>query len=147
MNLQPPPQSEPTHYALSLKQPWAALLVAGRKTVEVRTWRTGRRGSVLIHASKRPDERPEAWEHVTTPELEALAEFRGGILGAGTLTGCIAYPTAVAFAADAVRHCNAPSWYVEAGLFGLTFEDLRVVPFMPYPGNTFFFRVEGFAPS
>src|SRR3712207_8348570 len=31
-------------YALSVKQPWAALLAAGVKTVEVRTWPTNRRG-------------------------------------------------------------------------------------------------------
>lgn len=146
MNLPSSPQPQAV-YALSLKQPWAALLTAGVKTVEVRTWPTSRRGPVLIHASKRPDERPEAWELVTTPALKALAAFRGGIVGAGTLTGCIAYTTAVAFAADVSLHRNAPSWYVEAGLFGLTFENLRAVPFLPYPGNTFFFRVEGFPPS
>ena len=43
------------HYALSLKQPWAALLVYGRKTVEVRRWATKRRGPVLIHAARVPD--------------------------------------------------------------------------------------------
>src|SRR5204863_2700985 len=41
----------PCVYALSLKQPWAALLVHGRKSVEVRSWPTARRGRVLIHAA------------------------------------------------------------------------------------------------
>lgn len=146
MNLPPAPQPGAVAYGLSIKQPWAALLVAGVKTIEVRTWSTKRRGTVLIHASKRPDERPEAWAHVTTPQLEALAGLRGGILGAGTLTGCLRYDAAAAFVADAKLHLNEASWYVEAGLFGLRFENLRVVPFLPYPGNTFFFRVEGFPP-
>src|SRR5206468_872693 len=76
-------------YALSVKQPWAALLAAGVKTVEVRTWPTGRRGRLLIHAGKVPDERPEAWAWVTTPALKAAAELRGGVVGVGELTGCV----------------------------------------------------------
>ena len=52
--------------AISIKQPWAALIVAGLKTVEVRTWPTRRRGRVLIHAAKLADDRPEAWDHITT---------------------------------------------------------------------------------
>ena len=31
-------------YALSVKQPWATLLVHGLKTIEVRAWPTARRG-------------------------------------------------------------------------------------------------------
>ena len=34
-----------THYALSLKQPWAALLVHGLKSIEVRRWAAARRAS------------------------------------------------------------------------------------------------------
>ena len=133
-------------YAISVRQPWAALLALGVKTVEVRTWRTPRRGPVLIHAAKLVDDRPEAWDWVTTPELRALVQLRGGIIGAGELTDCVGYPTAGAFAADMGRHLNAPDWYVGPGLFGLAFRDLRPVPFVRCPGQTFFFRVEGFPP-
>ena len=52
-------------YALSLKQPWAALVVHGKKTVEVRRWSTRRRGRILIHASRTIDDRKAAWAHVT----------------------------------------------------------------------------------
>lgn len=38
--------------ALSLIQPWAALVVAGVKTRETRSWRTKHRGLLAIHASK-----------------------------------------------------------------------------------------------
>jgi hypothetical protein len=38
--------------ALSLLQPWAALVVIGAKTVETRSWSTAYRGRLLIHASK-----------------------------------------------------------------------------------------------
>lgn len=38
--------------ALSVKQPWASLLVGGQKTVECRTWKTSYRGELLICSSK-----------------------------------------------------------------------------------------------
>lgn len=38
--------------ALSLKQPWANLVVQGRKTIETRTWSTLHRGPLYIHAGK-----------------------------------------------------------------------------------------------
>ncbi len=131
-------------YALSVKQPWAALLAAGRKTVEVRTWPVSRRGTVLIHASKAPDLRPEGWAAIDTPELEALALMQGVILGAAELVDCIRYDTPDRFAADAPRHFNAPDWFRPPRLFGFAFEMARVVPFVPWTGNTFFFAVAGY---
>ena len=38
--------------ALSVKQPWASLIVSGIKDIENRTWKTNFIGTVLIHASK-----------------------------------------------------------------------------------------------
>ena len=40
---------------LSLKQPFAELVVSGKKTIELRNWNTKFRGKFLIHASKIPD--------------------------------------------------------------------------------------------
>ena len=40
--------------ALSLKQPYAELVVSGKKTIELRKWNTKLRGRFLIHASKIP---------------------------------------------------------------------------------------------
>src|SRR3989338_2938584 len=40
---------------LSLKQPYAELVVSGKKTVELRKWNTKFRGKFFIHASKIPD--------------------------------------------------------------------------------------------
>lgn len=37
--------------AISIKQPWAELIVCGRKTIETRTWKTDYRGEILICAS------------------------------------------------------------------------------------------------
>ena len=131
-------------YALSVKQPWAALLAAGRKTVEVRTWGAARRGSVLIHAAKVPDPRPEGWAALDTPELKSLAGLQGGILGVADLADCLRYPTPEAFAADRARHLNAPGWFRPPQLFGFAFENARILPFAPWMGNTFFFAVPGY---
>ena len=43
--------------ALSLKQPWAELVVLGKKKVELRKWNTNFRCKFLIHASKNPDKK------------------------------------------------------------------------------------------
>ncbi|MFL5772098.1 MAG: ASCH domain-containing protein [Flavisolibacter sp.] len=36
---------------LSLLQPWASLVIMGCKKIETRSWKTGYRGPLLIHAS------------------------------------------------------------------------------------------------
>ncbi len=41
--------------ALSLKQPWAELVVSGKKKIELRKWNTHFRGEFMIHASKISD--------------------------------------------------------------------------------------------
>jgi hypothetical protein len=38
--------------ALSIRQPWAELILRGEKDVENRSWLTHHRGPLLIHASK-----------------------------------------------------------------------------------------------
>lgn len=37
--------------ALSLREPWATLILLGRKRIETRSWRTNYRGPLLLHAS------------------------------------------------------------------------------------------------
>ncbi|MSR31552.1 MAG: hypothetical protein EXR99_08615 [Gemmataceae bacterium] len=36
--------------ALSLRQPWAQLLALGIRTFDIRSWRTGQRGRIFLHA-------------------------------------------------------------------------------------------------
>ena len=126
-------------YALSLKQPWAALLANGLKTIEVRRWPTARRGRVLIHAARVSDPRPEAWAHVP-PHLAAMARLTGGILGTGEITDCRAYASRAAFVAEHAAHLNDPSWF-QPGLYGFTFVHLTVLPFRAFPGWLRFFAV------
>jgi hypothetical protein len=130
-----------TQYALSLKQPWAALLIHGCKTIEVRRWATARRGLVLIHAARVPDARPEAWAYVP-PELREAARVAGGIIGAADLTGVKTYRSAEAFVTDQARHLNDPSWFRPPCLYGFLFVNPRVLPFRPYKGNVRFFTVK-----
>lgn len=126
-------------YALSLKQPWAALLAHGLKTIEVRRWPTARRGRIFIHAARVPDERPEAWAHVP-PQLREAAQLLGGIIGAGELAECRPYRTLEMFQADQDYHLNDPAWF-EPPLYGFRFVNLTVLPFRPYPGWMRFFEV------
>jgi hypothetical protein len=129
--------------ALSVKQPWAALLVAGVKTVEVRTWSTRTRGPVLLHAAKTIDDRPDGWALVTTPELKALAAVRGGLIGAADLTACVRYGTADAFARATEAHRNNPDWFKPGGVYGFVFQNPRPIAYHACPGRTLFFTVEG----
>ncbi len=127
-------------YALSLKQPWAALLASGRKTIEVRKWPTARRGRILIHAARVSDDRPEAWALVPE-ELRAAAQLTGGIVGAGDLTGCVAYRSVETFTADQARHLNRPEWFLAPVLYGFHFANLTVLPFRSCSGWMRFFEV------
>ena len=96
---------------LSIRQPWAWLIMTGLKDVENRTWNTDFRGKFAIHASKKfdwdalivlPEKRIPSWitqsmiahfglELAETPEkskgTESLDEF-GVILGEITLVDC-----------------------------------------------------------
>lgn len=133
-------RSMTTHHALSVKQPWAALLAAGIKTIEVRRWPTARRGRILIHAARVPDERRQAWEHVPKEWLET-AQLLGGIVGVGELIDCRAYRTSDEFQVDTRRHLNDPSWF-EPRTYGFVFDKLQVLPFRRYPGWLRFFAVD-----
>jgi hypothetical protein len=127
--------------ALSLKQPWAALLVHGRKTIEVRRWRTEYRGPLLIHAARVSDDRPEAWARVPD-ELRPETELRGGIVGAGALAEVRTYRSLDVFLADQDHHLNEESWWEPKGLFGFCFTEVRVVGFRRFPGYFKLFEVD-----
>jgi hypothetical protein len=145
MNSRNPQGRTMADYALSLKQPWAALLVHGVKTIEIRRWPTARRGLVYIHAARIPDDRPEGWAMLPS-RFRDTAELRGGLIGAAQLTGCKLYREAAVFTADRSLHLNDPSWFDTAGLYGFTFERPQVLPFRRYPGWFRFFKVKVAAP-
>jgi len=130
-----------TFTALSLKQPWAALLVHGLKTIEIRRWHTKRRGLVFIHASRTTDDRPEAWKRITD-EIRPTADLRGGIIGSANLMDCRIYRTLQRFMEDRAKHLNEPEWFEKPPLYGFRFVKPRVLPFHPCSGWFRMFEVE-----
>ena len=43
--------------ALTIKEPWATLIIEGYKEYEFRSWKTNYRGKVLIHGGKSIDKK------------------------------------------------------------------------------------------
>lgn len=78
---------------LSVRQPWAALIVLGIKNVENRTWTTSYRGRLLIHASKTLPTNQEMEEalRLCTDCGAAFPDdlWIGGVIGSVDLVGII----------------------------------------------------------
>lgn len=117
--------------ALSIRQPFAWLIVNGHKDIENRDWATTYRGDVLIHAgltmSRKYYEEVAADVatnfHIALPEYELLE--RGGIVGLATISDC-------------VRESTSP-WFF--GEFGFVISKAIPVPFVPCVGKLGFFDV------
>lgn len=70
--------------ALTIKEPWATLIIDGYKKYEFRSWRTNYRGKILIHAGM-------------NFELDMMEKFqnydlnctKGAIIGEALLVDCI----------------------------------------------------------
>ena len=119
--------------ALSIRQPWAWLIVNGYKDVENRSWRTKYRGQVLIHASaakpSKEDMRTAAailfklrgWSR-HLPDRDSF--YRGGIIGVATVTDCVV-------------ESESP-WFF--GPVGLQLADAQELPFRPMKGRLSFFE-------
>lgn len=83
--------------ALSILQPWAAVVVDGAKPIENRTWRRDVSGVVLVHAGKRFDADAVQFIQnacraldITVPTARALAAApRGAIVGVVRITDCV----------------------------------------------------------
>jgi hypothetical protein len=78
--------------ALSLKQPWAWLVVNGYKDIENRSWRTTHRGPLLIHASRSNQLLTLDFkaEIKRAYGIELPNEVRvGGIIGVVDVVGCV----------------------------------------------------------
>ena len=116
---------------LSVRQPWAWLIVNGWKNIENRNWPTVIRGPILIHASK----------SMTSDEYEACRIFvhgfsnielplpekleRGGIVGQATLLDCVSE--------------HSSEWFV--GDYGFVLADQKPLAFEPLKGQLGFFKV------
>lgn len=70
---------------LTIRQPWASLIMAGLKEYEFRSWKTNYRGEVLIHAGKTIDREAEKRLKKYLPDKLPT----GKILGKVNLMDCI----------------------------------------------------------
>jgi hypothetical protein len=118
---------------LSIRQPWAALIVAGLKDIENRTWRTAHRGPLLIHASSTPDRvslaEIGARVGIDAAELRrrlAVVVHRGGIVGVVHVVDCVT--------------AHSSPWFV--GPIGWVLREARPLPFCPMRGRLRLFRGE-----
>lgn len=69
---------------ISIKQPWASLIVEDYKNFEFRTWKTNYRGEILIHASKTIDNK-----HLKRFDDLQLDYPTGKIIGKVYLSDCL----------------------------------------------------------
>jgi hypothetical protein len=121
--------------ALSIRQPWAWLIIHGGKDIENRSWHTKHRGRFLVHASKGCTRsewaeavsfalRAELIKHpADVPTIDAL-QF-GGFIGSVELI-------------DSVDASESP-WYM--GEKGFVLRDPQPMQFVPYKGRLNFFEV------
>lgn len=127
---------DPSHgrrtYALSIRQPWAWLILHAGKNIENRNWPTAFRGRVLIHAGKemtRADYQAAAIfcsalpHEVKFPSYEEAKALCGGIVGEVEITGC-------------VRASDSP-WF--CGEYGFVLRDARPRELVPCKGALGFF--------
>lgn len=127
--------------ALSIRQPWAWLILHAGKDIENRSWPTNVRGRVLIHAAKGMtraeygDAMYEMWaSHGTQilPSFEDLA--RGGIVGSVLITDCVHWT-------ERSPRGSAPlsKWFV--GPYGFVLANPEPLEFTPCRGRLGFFDV------
>lgn len=124
--------------ALSIRQPWAWLIVNGHKDIENRSWSTQFRGRLLVHAGAtmtRADYEAcvifiapmkTDWR---LPALDVLKKQCGGIVGEVEIVGCI----------NGNDACDSP-WF--CGEWGFMLSRAKPLPFRPLKGALSFFNVE-----
>ncbi|MEK6890851.1 MAG: ASCH domain-containing protein [Nanoarchaeota archaeon] len=116
---------------LSLKQPYAELILQGKKKIELRNWNTHFRGEFLIHASKISD-------------AEAMRKFNfntlplGGIVGKANLLDVKLYKNYLEHGKDKDLHLASSSW----GNFGFLLENPIRLNFKPLKGQLNFFDID-----
>lgn len=123
--------------ALSIRQPWAWLIVNGHKTVENREWPTRFRGRFLIHAAKtmtRADYDAcriflAGFSDLQIPALAALP--RGGIVGEATVADCVI--------------ASESPWF--CGPYGFVLSNPQPCPFHPCAGALMFWNAAGQTPA
>ena len=121
---------------LSLKQPYAELLVSGKKTIELRTWNTKFRGEFLVHASKKIDKM--ACER---NKIDPDSMITGAIIGKAILFDVKLYKNRNTFLQDRNKHFAGTNYKDHKyGFLVKNSKKFRKPIFMP--GRLRFFNVD-----
>lgn len=118
--------------ALSIRQPWASLIVAGIQTIENRTTLKNYRGPVWVHAGKKVDKEAFLWlERMLGPlfcqAINSKLDYpTGGIIGRVEIYDCVEH--------------SSSAWFT--GPHGFLLRHPLQVDFYPCPGRLGFFDVE-----
>jgi ASCH domain-containing protein len=122
---------------LSLKQPYAELLVSGKKTIELRKWNTSFRGKFLVHASKNIDK-----ERLDFPGIDHNKLISGAVIGAAILYDVKQYRDKTELEADKNKHL-ADAKQFGFCKYGFMIKNAhRFRRSIPYPGMLKFFQVD-----
>lgn len=136
--------------AISVRQPFASLILLGHKQIETRNWPTSQRGPILIHASKSIDnlERVTAYrdnirELLKKAGFYSLARMpKGVLLGTVEITNCV--PKEECLCNERLRPTPIDEvcgdWMNEGFAWLLANPNLFPKP-IRYPGNLNFFEV------
>ncbi len=117
--------------ALSLKQPFAELVVSGEKTIELRNWNTKFRGKFLVHASKIPDSKSmKSFGYDKLPV--------GVIVGEAELVDVKVYENNVEHAKDKNKHLADSAW----GKYGFVLENAKRLELIKAKGMLGFWKYE-----
>jgi hypothetical protein len=124
--------------AISIRQPWAALVALGIKDIENRARRTLYRGPLLIHASRTSSElcltQIERDYCVTiTDELTELCGLTGGIIGSVEIVDCVIANDSPWF--------EGPVNRLGKRNFGFMLRDARILPFRSIAGRLGIFHL------
>jgi hypothetical protein len=121
---------------LSLKQPYAELLVSGKKTIELRSWDTKFRGEFLVHASKKIDK-----EACKRNKIDPVSLTTGAIIGKAILYDVKYYKNEKLFLRDKGKHF-AGTKYSDHRYGFLVKDATRFSKPLAVPGKLRFFNVE-----
>lgn len=121
--------------ALSIRQPWAWLIIYGGKDIENRTWNTKFRGRFLVHASAGCTKKQ--WAEAVSFALKAgVIKHPADVPPINELElGCIIGSVELA---DCVDTSDSP-WYM--GHKGFVLKNPTPTPITPYKGRLGFFEV------
>jgi hypothetical protein len=115
--------------AISIRQPWAWLIVHGIKDIENRSWPTGYRGPLLIHASRTVDTAnlDIVREACEAEGIDFPAELpTGGIVGEARIIDCVTE--------------SDSDWF--NGPYGFVLRQARPLPFKPLRGRLGLFNID-----